>query len=352
MSTPDISHIYTELPARSSRVPEAPPPPEVPAVEVSIDGAPVSVPAGSTILDAARSVGIDTPTLCYLENLTPVNVCRVCVVEVTGSRVLVPACSRRVEPGMEVQTDSERVRHSRRLVLELLGSSVDLSLAGAAEPDGDLARYADRYGADASRFGPSAPPAHAGERDAREPGHHHAPSVDVGHPAAAETVAQPVKVDNDLYVRDYSRCILCYKCVEACGEDAQNTFAIAVAGRGFDARISTEFDVALPESACVYCGNCIGVCPTGALMFKSEFDMREAGTWEPQSQTVTDTICPYCGVGCTLSLHVQDNAIVKVKSPADSSVTDGHLCVKGRFGYEFVQLLPKGSRLPGDPPSA
>ena len=86
-----------------------------------------------------------------------------------------------------------------------------------------------------------------------------------------------MKVDNDLYVRDYSKCILCYKCVEACGEDAQNTFAIAVAGRGFDARISTEQAVPLPESACVYCGNCIGVCPTGALMFKSEYDMREAG---------------------------------------------------------------------------
>ena len=180
---------------------------------------------------------------------------------------------------MEVQTDSERVRLSRRLVLELLESSVDVSLAGPTEPDGDLARYAARYEADGTRFGPPAAKAAAGERDAREPGHHHAPVVDGRHAATAETVAQPVKVDNDLYVRDYSRCILCYKCVEACGDDAQNTFAIAVAGRGFDARISTEFDVPLPESACVYCGNCIGVCPTGALMFKSEFDMREAGTW-------------------------------------------------------------------------
>ena len=104
MTDPNISRIYTELPARPTRVPEAPPQPEVPVVELSIDGAPVSVPAGSTILEAARSVGVDTPTLCYLENLTPVNVCRVCVVEVTGSRVLVPACSRRVEAGMEVQT--------------------------------------------------------------------------------------------------------------------------------------------------------------------------------------------------------------------------------------------------------
>ena len=332
-----IDHIYTQPPARSPGVPEAPPTAAIATVEVTIDGAAVSVPAGSTILEAARSVGIDTPTLCYVENLTPVNVCRVCVVEVTGSRVLVPACSRRVEPGMEVQTDSERVRLSRKVVLELLGSSVDLSLAGPVAPDGDLARYAERYDADATRFGPPAPPAAAGERDAREPGHHHAAE---GQPVA-ETVAQPVKVDNDLYVRDYSRCILCYKCVEACGEDAQNTFAISVAGRGFDARISTEFDVPLPESACVYCGNCIGVCPTGALMFRSEFDLREAGDWRPEEQTQTDTICPYCGVGCTLSLAVQDNRIVKVTSPLENSVTSGHLCVKGRFGFEFVQVLPR-----------
>src|SRR4029078_4273464 len=113
------------------------------------------------------------------------------------------------------------------------------------------------YGVEPEKFGPPSPPAAAGERDARHAGHHHAP-----HEEEAETVAQPVKVDNDLYVRDYSKCILCYKCVEACGTDAQNTFAIAVAGRGFDARISTELDVPLPESACVYCGNCIGVCPT------------------------------------------------------------------------------------------
>ena len=150
-------------------------------------------------------------------------------------------------------------------------------------------------------------------------------------------------------MRDYSRCILCYKCVEACGVDAQNTFAIAVAGRGFDARISTEWNVGLPDSACVYCGNCIGVCPTGALMFRSEHEMREAGTWDESAQTVTDTICPYCGVGCTLSLHVQDNDIVKVTSPMDSSVTDGHLCIKGRFGFEFVQNRGPGDRPGGAP---
>ena len=150
-------------------------------------------------------------------------------------------------------------------------------------------------------------------------------------------MAQPVKVDNELYVRDYAKCILCYKCVEACGEDAQNTFEIAVAGRGFEARISTEHAVPLPDSACVYCGNCIGVCPTGALMFRSEHEMRRGWTWDESRQTQTDTVCGYCGVVCNLTLHVQENRIVKVTSPIDHEVTRGHLCVKGRFGFASVQ---------------
>jgi len=334
-----VSAILFTPPARPSKPPGPPPVEAPPAIELTIDGETVSVPAGTTILGACRSLGIDTPTLCYAENLTPVNVCRVCVVELTGSRVLVPACSRKVEAGMEVQTDTERVRLSRKVVLEFLGSSVDVSLTGPAMPDGSIHSYMDRYGADPSRFGPASVPARAGERDAHDAGHHHAPD---GVDSAAASVAQPTKVDNDLYVRDYAKCILCYKCVEACGEDAQNTFAIAVAGRGFDARISTEQAVPLPESACVYCGNCIGVCPTGALMAKPEYDMRAAGTWDPSAQTVTETICPYCGVGCVVELHVQDDRILKVTSPLDSSVTDGHLCVKGRFGFEFVNERPGG----------
>ena len=106
---------------------------------------------------------------------------------------------------------------------------------------------------------------------------------------------------------------------------------------GFDARVSTEHDIPLPESACVYCGNCIGVCPTNALQFKTEFDLRSAANWRPEDQEVTETICSFCGVGCTLELHTQDTEIVKVTSPADHSVTSGHLCVKGRFGWEYVQ---------------
>jgi len=297
-------------------------------VDLEIDGAAVRVPEGSTILDACRAHGVDTPTLCFADNLTPVNACRVCVVEVEGSRTLVPACSRPVEAGMKVTTDTERVRHSRKLVMEFLASSVDVSLTSP-----DVHRWMSAYEAHPERFGATMEPLPEGERDERWAGHHHDPQ----DPTVAEGVAQPVKVDNELYVRDYSRCILCYKCVEACGVDAQNTFAIAVAGRGFDARISTEFAVPLGESACVYCGNCIGVCPTGALMFASEHEMREAGTWDEDAQHVVDTICPYCGVGCELELHVQDNEIVKVTSPWDNDVTNGHLCIKGRFGFKFVQ---------------
>jgi predicted molibdopterin-dependent oxidoreductase YjgC len=275
------------------------------AVTLTIDGREVSVAAGTSVHKACESAGVDTPTLCWAENLTPVAVCRVCVVEVEGSRALVPSCARPVEEGMVVETDSERVRHSRKMVLEFLGSGVDLSQAD------ELAEWIDHYGAEPDRY------------DQPE--------------LAAERIDEEPKVQDDLYIRDYDKCVLCYKCVEACGDDAQHTFAIAVSGRGFDARISTEFDVTLPDSACVYCGNCIGVCPTGAIQFKTEFDMRNAGDWRPEDQDVTTTVCSFCGVGCNLELHTQDDRIVKVTSPADHSVTHGHLCIKGRFGWTYVQ---------------
>ncbi|MFO0644921.1 MAG: 2Fe-2S iron-sulfur cluster-binding protein [Polyangiales bacterium] len=268
-------------------------------VELSIDGRVARVPEGATILDACRALGIDVPTLCQADNLTPVNVCRVCVVELEGARTLVASCSRKAEPGMVVRTDSERVRVSRKVVIELLASSVDTALSDT------LRTWGARYGAAPERFD-------------------------------GATVAQPVKDDNDLFVRDYSKCVLCYKCVEACGDDAQNTFAISVAGRGFEARIATEFEVGLPASACVFCGNCVGVCPTGALMFRDEHRMRAEGTWAPERQTATTTVCPYCGVGCAVTLHVQDDQVVKVTSPVESSVTNGHLCIKGRFGWRYV----------------
>src|SRR2546430_1204748 len=164
------------IPIPRGPVPEAPPPRARCQIEIQIDGQSVSVPERSTILDAACSLGIETPTLCFLETLTPVNVCRVCVVELEGSRALVPACSRKVEAGMVIHTDSERVRLSRRVVLEFLASSVDVSTAP------QLQQYMKRYGARREKSGPR-----------------------------AATVAQPPKIDNELYARDYSKCILCYK---------------------------------------------------------------------------------------------------------------------------------------------
>lgn len=272
-------------------------------VTLTIDGQEVTVAEGTTILDACGGRAGDIPTLCYGETITPKNACRVCMVEVEGSRTLVPACSRPVTDGMVVTTRSERVDHSRRMVLEFLGSSVDLSLTDHVE------EWNDEYGADPYRYGPD----------------------------AATMADQPVKIDNDLYVRDYAKCILCYQCVDACGEQWQNSFVIEIAGRGFNSHVSTENDVPLPDSACVYCGNCIQVCPTGALMGRTEYDMRQAGEWNEDEQESVDTICAFCGVGCNLSLRVQDNTIVRVDSPLDSPITSGNLCIKGRFGYQHAQ---------------
>ena len=192
------------------------------------------------------------------------------------------------------------------MVLEFLATSSDVSQAD------DISEWLSDYGADLDRYDPE----------------------------TTERMTDDVKIEDDLYIRAYDRCVLCYKCVEACGEDAQWTFAIAMSGRGFNNRISTEFDVTLPDSACVYCGNCVAVCPTNALQFKTEFDLRKMSDWRPEDQTVTRTVCSYCGVGCNLDLHVQDNQIVKVDSPMDHSITEGNLCVKGRFGYQYVQNRP------------
>ncbi len=278
-------------------------------VTVSIDGEEVSMLEGDTILDACNAAGKDTPTICYGPTVTPVNACRVCVVEVEGSRTLVPSCSRPIEEGMVVTTDSDKVDHSRKMVLEFLATSSDVSQAE------DIQGWLGDYGADLDRYDPE----------------------------TTERMTDEVKIEDDLYVRAYDRCVLCYKCVEACGEDAQWTFAIAMSGRGFNNRIATEFNVTLPDSACVYCGNCVAVCPTNALQFKTEFDLRKMADWRPEDQTVTRTVCSYCGVGCNLDLHVQDNQIVKVESPSDHSITNGNLCVKGRFGYQYVQNRPSDS---------
>jgi NADP-reducing hydrogenase subunit HndD len=216
--------------------------PETTQINLTIDGQALHVAAGTTILKAAQSVGERLPTICYHDYCTANALCRICVVEVEGARVLVPACVVEVSEGMQVRTRGERVTRSRRTILEMLASAVDLSQAP------EIQAYARDYGAAPDRF----------------PG--------------AERRESPVLDDNPMFIRDYSKCILCWRCVQVCADDAQFTFAINFEGRGYETQIGTFFDRPLPETSCVFCGQCIGVCPTGALKPKREWLLESGKT--------------------------------------------------------------------------
>ena len=211
-------------------------------VTLTIDGQLVTVPAGTTLLKAAQSMGEQIPTICYHDHCTANALCRICVVEVEGARVLSPACVAQVSEGMKVTTRSERVERSRRTILEMLDSAVDLSEAP------EIQIFAKDYGADNLRF----------EGGARR--------------------EHPVLDDNPMYIRDYSKCILCWRCVQVCADDAQYTYAISFGQRGFETTIATFFDKAMPETTCVFCGQCVGVCPTGALKSKREWLLESGKT--------------------------------------------------------------------------
>lgn len=203
-------------------------------ITLSIDGKPVTVPAGTTILKAAEHLGMQVPTICYHDHCTANGLCRVCVVEVDGVRPLLPACLSKVSEGMKVTTASARAERSRRTILEMLNSAVDLSEAP------EIQRFMGDHRADTARF-----------PDAKRREHE-------------------ILDDNPMYVRDYDKCILCWRCVQVCADDAQYTYAINFKGRGFDTSIGTFFDKPMPETTCVFCGQCVGVCPTGALKPKRE----------------------------------------------------------------------------------
>lgn len=204
-------------------------------VTLTIDEQEIMVPMGTTVLEAAAELGIEVPVICYHPNFTANSLCRICVVEQEGARTLIPSCSRTVEEGMVIRTGGERVRRSRRLILELLNSAVDLSEAP------DIQAYMDEYGADRERF------------------------------AGGKRREFPVYDDNPFYIRDYSQCIMCWRCVQACGPNAQYTFAIDLGARGFESHIATFFDNPIPKTTCVFCGQCVGACPTGALKSKREW---------------------------------------------------------------------------------
>ena len=208
-------------------------------VTLTIDGREVTVPAGTTILKAAEQIGETIPTICYHEACTANALCRLCVVEVEGARVLQPACVAQAAEGMKVQTRSPRVERSRRTILEMLDSAVDLGEAP------EIQAQLEDYAADRGRF------------------------------PEAERRAPALLDDNPMYVRDYDKCVLCWRCVQVCADDAQYAFAINFSGRGFETQIGTFFDKPMPATSCVFCGQCVGVCPTGALKPKREWLLQE-----------------------------------------------------------------------------
>ena len=208
-------------------------------ITLTLDGKEISVEPGTTILKAAEENGVDVPHICYHDALTPPAVCRVCVVEVEKARVLQAACAVQCSAGMVVHTRSERVERSRRTILEMLNSAVNLSEAPEILP------MLDDYAVDKNRF-------EGGEKR----------DIDI-------------KDDNPFYLRDYSQCIMCWRCVQACAEDGQFAFALNYGGRGFESHISTFQDSPLPETTCVFCGQCVGVCPTGALKPKAQWGLEQ-----------------------------------------------------------------------------
>ncbi|MEW6097147.1 MAG: formate dehydrogenase subunit alpha [bacterium] len=268
-------------------------------IELTIDGKTTQVKEGTTILQAAKSVGVKIPHLCYHKSLSPSSSCRICVVEVEGAKTLVASCSYMVSEGMKVKTNSERVLNARRLVVDLLLSNHPSDcLACEKNSVCKLQEYAYELGITKTSF------------------------------EGAKT-QYPVDSSNPFIERDYNKCILCGRCVKVC-EEIQMMNIPDFTNRGFETRISTFYDSPLQETDCTFCGQCVAVCPVGALTEKvRKFKGRE---WELKKVTTT---CPYCGCGCTFDLNVKDNEVVKVTS-TDGLVNGLALCVKGRFGFDFI----------------
>jgi formate dehydrogenase major subunit len=296
--------------------------------EMVINGCRIAFSDGETILEAARTHGIRIPTLCHLKGTTPTGACRICMVEVEGARTLLAACSTPATPNMKIQTDSSKVIAARKVVLELMLSSGNHNCAIA---NGDAAADLDAW-TDFQLRVQAADAAEAlcpawGDCELQNLAYEYQVS---GNGFAPGGDRYPMELVNPLIVRDFSRCILCGRCVQACNEIQVNR-AISFGYRGAGAKVVAAGDRPLKDSECVFCGECIQACPVGALVEK-----KARHTWRPWKTTKIRTTCPYCGVGCQQWLHVQEGKIVKVTGVADGRPNQGRLCVKGRFGYDFI----------------
>ena len=268
-------------------------------VELTIDGRRASVPNGTSVLEAAKSIGIDIPNLCYDKSLSAVGACRICLVEVKGFRNLLPACATAASNGMVVKTETEEIAELRKTVLDLLLSDhpqdcLTCDKAGNCR----LQDYCYRYGLQESSF--------KGKRRRIE-----------------------IEDANHLIRRDREKCILCSKCVRVCRE-IQVTSAIDFQGRGFNSTVATPLDLPLSMDVCRFCGQCVDMCPTGALINKQFKGVRP---WEVKKVRTT---CPLCGTGCNFDLNVKDGRVVGVTSNSDAPVNATAMCVKGRFHTDFI----------------
>jgi formate dehydrogenase major subunit len=261
-------------------------------VAITLDGQAVEAYAEETLIQTAKRHGIEIPHLCYMEGMRPDGNCRACVVEVKGERTLAASCCRKPQAGMQIVTDSPRVRHSQRMVLELLAADMP---ERSYTPDSELDFWCNALDVGTPRFAPRL-----------------SPNADLSHPAIA------VNLD---------ACIQCTRCVRACREEQVND-VIGYAMRGHHSEIVFDLGDPMGASTCVACGECVRACPTGALM-----PARGAGEITPDKSI--DSVCPYCGVGCQLTYRIKDNRILRVDG-RNGPANEGRLCVKGRYGFDYV----------------
>lgn len=268
------------------------------AVTLTIDGKKVTVPEGTTVLEAAQMLGIDIPTFCYEKDLTAPGACRICVVEIEGWRNLPASCVTAVAEGMVVHTESPAVVEARRTILELLIANHPLDCM-TCEKSGNckLQDYAYRYGVSTTRF--------QGER------HNY-----------------PIDDSNPYIIRDLNKCILCGKCVATCNAVPERS-VINFAYRGFQTKIATALDTELKDSDCVYCNRCVAVCPVGALVDKMAAGKGRA--WELEKEEVT---CVFCEAGCRFNILRKQGKVVAVTAAAPGPGRP--LCLKGRLGMNLL----------------
>ncbi len=290
--------------------------------KLTIDGKEVAFSEGETLLEVAQRHHKEIPTLCYDTRLEPFGGCRLCIVELEGARNPVASCTTQAAPGMVVRTATEEIEAYRKTLIEMVISEnreVDVHpLRGYAS--GELAKLRDRYAVTPKRE-------LARDRPSRS---------ELGKITGA-TSGTSKSDDNPFILRDYELCISCYRCVRVCAEQ-EGDHAITVMNRGFHTQIATEFDGLLKDSACTFCGQCIQTCPTGALADKKAMRAVPVGAVSNRAPLEkTRTICPYCGVGCSVDILTQDEKIVGVHPAMDGPANQGALCVKGQFAYDFVQ---------------